>query len=101
MDEHAMIDLSALLLPLTLAACFLGGLLMGYTYFHALRATADLIVARGPPLLGLALILGRFGLLGSGFYVAVLAGGFALLAALTGFLFARGMMLHQTRSDNA
>ena len=47
MDERAMIDLAALPLSFTLPACFLGGLVLGYVYFRALRVTADLIVGQG------------------------------------------------------
>jgi hypothetical protein len=53
MDERAMIDLHLVPLPLILPACFLGGLVLGFAYFRALRTTADLIVG-GRPLLGLA-----------------------------------------------
>lgn len=100
MDERAMIDLTTLPLPVTLTVCFLGGLLLGFAYFRALRKTTDLIVGGGPMFLGLALTLGRLALLGAGFYVAVLAGGTALLAALAGVLCAKGLMLRQ-RGDAA
>ncbi len=93
-----MIDLSTLPLLVTLPVCFMGGLLLGYAYFRALRETANLIVSNGHPLLGLALTLGRLGLLGAGFYVAVLAGGLALLAALGGVLCAKTLMLRRIRS---
>jgi hypothetical protein len=101
MDERVMIDVSTLPLPLTLTVCFIGGLLLGFIYFRALRMTANLIVGGGQPILGLALTLGRLALLATGFYVAVLAGGFALLAALAGVLCAKGLMLRQTRRDSA
>ncbi len=97
MDERTMIDLSALPLPVILPVCFLGGLVLGYVYFRALRETADLIVSRGAPLLGLALTLGRLALLCAGFYLAVLAGGLALLTALAGVLGAKTLMLRQAR----
>ena len=97
MDERAMIDLAALPLFLTLPVFFIGGLLIGLVYFRALRLTADLIVGRGNPLLGLALALGRLALLGVGFYIAVLTGGLALLAALAGVLMAKFVMVRLTR----
>lgn len=97
MDERAMIDLEALPLSLTLPVSFIGGLLIGLVYFRALRLTADLIVGHGNPLLGLALALGRLALLGVGFYVAVLAGGLALLAALAGVLMAKFVMVRLAR----
>ena len=96
-----MIDLSALPLPVTLALCFLGGLLLGYAYFRALRKTTDLIVGGGSALLGLALTFGRLVLLGAGFYLAVLAGGFALLAALGGVLCAKALLLRQPKGLGA
>lgn len=97
MDEHAMIDLATVPLALTLPVCFVGGLVLGYGYFRALRQTANLIVIEGHPLLGLALTLGRLALLCTGFYLAVLAGGFALLAALAGVLVTKALMLRQAR----
>jgi F1F0 ATPase subunit 2 len=97
MDERAMIDLSTLPLPVTLPVCFLGGLVLGYIYFRAVRETANLIVTQGHPLLGLALTLGRMAVLCAGFYLAVQAGGLALLVALAGVLAAKALMLRQTR----
>ncbi len=101
MDERAMIGLQTVPLFLSIPACFVGGLVLGLAYFRAVRMTADLIVAGGRPLLGLALTLGRFGMLGLGFYGAVLAGGFALLAALAGVLCAKALMLGQIRGGSA
>jgi ATP synthase protein I len=101
MDERAMIDLAALPLPVTLTLCFSGGLLLGFAYFRAMRITADLIVGGGSALLGLALTVGRLFVLGAGFYLAVLAGGPALLAALAGFLCAKALMLRRTRESGA
>ncbi len=101
MDERAMIDLSILPLSVVLPVCFLGGLVLGYGYFLALRETARLIVSQGHPLLGLALTLGRLALLCAGFYLAVLEGGLALLAALVGVLAARTLMLRRTRRAEA
>ncbi|MCR8723805.1 ATP synthase subunit I [Frigidibacter sp. ROC022] len=92
-----MIDPATLPYTVTLPACFLGGLVLGYIYFRALRLTANLIVSHGHPLLGLALTFGRLALLGAGFYVAVLAGALALLAALAGVLGAKALMLRQYR----
>ncbi len=37
LDERRMIDLSAMPLHITLPACFLGGIVLGYAYFRALR----------------------------------------------------------------
>lgn len=101
MDERAMISLQTVPVFLSVPVCFIGGLALGFAYFHALRMTADLIVEGRRPLLGLALTLGRFGMLGLGFYGAVLAGGFALLAALAGVLCAKALMLGQTRGGSA
>jgi hypothetical protein len=99
MDERRMIDLSSLPLFITLPVCFIGGLFIGYGYFRALRATADLIVSEGQPLMAIALTLGRISLLVSGFFIAVLAGGLALLATLAGLLCARAVMVRQIRRD--
>jgi hypothetical protein len=99
MDERAMIDLSSVPLHIALPAFFLGGLLIGYGYFRALLETANLIVREGQPLLALALTLGRLSLLVTGFFIAVLAGGFALLATLAGVLCAKALMLARIRKD--
>ena len=95
MDERAMIDLSTLSLPVRLATCVLGGLLLGYAYFRALRKTTDLIMCGGSALLGLALTFGRMAMLAAGFYLAVLMGGSALLAALGGVLCSKALLLRQ------
>lgn len=92
-----MIDISALPLPVTLLFFFLGGLALGYVYFRAVRETANLIIGQGHPLLAMALTLGRLALLCAGFYLAVLAGGLALISALAGVLCVRAVMLRQTR----
>ncbi|WP_377278099.1 ATP synthase subunit I [Rhizobium sp. R86522] len=101
MDERTMIKLAIFPLPLLLALCFLGGLVLGYVYFRALRETANLIVSQGHPLLAMILTLGRLALLCAGFYLAVLAGGFALLAALAGVIGAKGLMLRHSRRASA
>ncbi|MBN2740399.1 MAG: hypothetical protein JXR35_05790 [Rhodobacteraceae bacterium] len=92
-----MSDLTAMPLPIILALCFLGGLALGYAYFRAMRSTAESIVRGGSPLLALALTLGRLALLVAGFYLAVLAGGLALLAALAGVLVTKSLMVRQAR----
>ena len=95
MDEHTMIDISTLPLFVILPICFLGGLFIGYGYFRALRETANLIVSGDQPLWVIALTLGRISLLATGFFIALLAGGIALLAAFTGVLCAKWIMLHR------
>jgi hypothetical protein len=70
---------------------------LGFAYFRILRITAEMLVMGGRPLLALALTFGRFVCLGAGFYVAVLAGGLALLAAFAGVLCAKSLMLRRTR----
>jgi hypothetical protein len=97
MDERTMIDLSTLPLLFTLPTSFLAGIFIGYGYFHALRATTNLIVREGQPLLALALTLGRLSLLATGFFIAVHVGGFALLAALAGVLCAKSLILYRMR----
>lgn len=93
LDERGMI--ADLPMTLSLPASFGGGIVLGFAYFWALRETARLIVNGGHPALALALALtlGRLGLIGAGFYVAVLAGGAALIAALAGVLVAKAVML--------
>jgi hypothetical protein len=95
MDERAMTDFSTLPLIVLLPVCFLGGLFVGYGYFRALRETARLLVNGGEPLRAIALTLGRISLLATGFFVAVLAGGLALLAALAGVLCAKWILLRR------
>ncbi len=96
-----MMELSTLPLPVAVVACFLGGLLLGYAYFRALRKTTDLIIGGGSALLGLALTFGRMAMLAVGFYLAVLMGGIALLAALGGVLCAKGLLLRQPQKAGA
>ncbi|MFQ3253552.1 MAG: hypothetical protein ACI9U6_001849 [Loktanella salsilacus] len=91
LDERGMI--ADLPMTLSVPASFGGGIVLGFAYFWALRETARLIVSGGHPALGLALTLGRLGLIGAVFYVAVLAGGAALIAALAGVLVAKAVML--------
>lgn len=94
-----MIDLSTLPLSLTLPVAFLGGLIGGYGYFRALHETTKLIFREGQPFLAVALTLGRVSVLITGFFVAVLAGGLALLAALAGLLCAKTLLLRRIRKD--
>ena len=97
MDERTMTYLSTLPLVILLPVCFLGGLFIGYGYFHALRETTNLIVGGGKPLRAIVLTLARISLLATGFFIAVLAGGLALLATLAGVLCARWIMLRNLR----
>jgi len=96
-----MTDLSTLSLFVLLPSFFLGGLFIGYGYFRALRETARLLVNGGEPLLAIALTLGRISLLATGFFVAVLSGGLALLAGFAGVLCARWIMLRGMREVQA
>jgi hypothetical protein len=73
------------------------GAFIGYGYFRALRETANLIVNGGEPLRAIALTLGRISLLATGFFIAVLLGGLALLAAFAGVLCAKWIMLPRMR----
>jgi hypothetical protein len=95
MDERTMTDLSNLSLIFLLPICFLGGLFIGYGYFRALRETANLIVGGGKPLRAIVLTLARISLLATGFFIAALAGGLALLAALAGVLCAKWIMVRR------
>jgi len=92
-----MTYLSSLPLVFLLPICFLGGLFIGWGYFRALRETANLIVGGGKPLRAIVLTLARISLLATGFFIAVLAGGLALLAALAGVLCAKWIMLRGMR----
>lgn len=96
-----MIDMSVLPLSLSVVICFVAGLLLGFAYFSAVRMTVNLVLNGGHPLLGLALTFGRFAGLAAGFYLAVLAGGLCLLAALAGVLCAKALILNQTRKVEA
>jgi hypothetical protein len=95
MDERAMTSFHTVPLFVALPVCFGGGLLLGFAYFRALRATADVLVKGDRPVLGLVLTLGRLFGLAAGLYVAVLVGGLALLAALAGVLCAKWIMLRK------
>ena len=95
MDERTMTALTPLPLIVLLPVCFLGGLFIGWGYFRALRETANLIVGGGKPLRAIVLTLARISLLTTGFFIAVLAGGLALLAALAGVLCAKWILLRR------
>ena len=97
MGERRMTYLSSLPLVFLLPICFLGGLFIGWGYFRALRETANLIVGGDKPLRAIVLTLARISLLATGFFIAVLAGGLALLAALAGVLCAKWIMLRGMR----
>jgi F1F0 ATPase subunit 2 len=97
MDERAMNMAQTFPLVLTLPLCFAGGLLLGFAYFRALHWTTTLIVNGGSPVLALSLSLGRLIMIGVGFYLAVLLGGLALLAALAGVLTMKAMILRHDR----
>lgn len=101
MDERAVTDWQALPLYVTLPGGFLAGLVLGFAYFRALRATVGLLVGGRHPLLGLALTLSRLAMLAAGFYLAVRVGGLALLAALAGVLCAKAVMLRRAREADA
>ncbi len=95
-----MTDLYNLSYLATLPAFFLCGLFVGNLYFSALRATANAIVTGGHPLLGLALTIVRFVILGIGLYAAVLSGSLSLLAELAGILCMRVLMFRQKSYQN-
>lgn len=88
-----------LFLPLTIALCFLGGLAVGYAYFSALQKTVDLFVSttNGHPIMGMVLTLGRFTFMALALYLAVLMGGFTLLAMLAGIVSAKSLMFRKIR----
>jgi hypothetical protein len=93
MDERTMIGPHPLPLLLALTLGFVGGLVLGGLFFHALRVTAALIVGGGSPLLGLALTMARFSLLGGALYLVALSGGPTLIAALAGVLCSKRLIL--------
>lgn len=84
-----------------LGVCFLGGVLLGYGYFRTLRMTVDVLIGGGAPLLGAALTLGRVAVLCVGLYLAVQAGGMALLAALAGLLATKTFVMARTRAEKS
>ncbi len=96
-----MIDPYILRTLMTLSACYIGGLLLGFGYFKALRLTTDLIVTNRQPIVGIAMTIGRLGLICTGFYAIVQIGALALLAALTGVLSAKALILRQIKRSGA
>lgn len=99
LDEREMMNVPFLHPAILLPVCFLGGLIIGFGYFRALQATTDLILRQGKPLLALALTLGRMSMLVTALYIAVLAGGPALLSAFGGVLCAKALMLYRVRQE--
>lgn len=94
-----MMDLAALPPAVLLPACFVGGVVIGHGYFRALRATTDMILKEGKPLMALTLTLGRMSMLATALFIAVLAGGLALLAAFAGVLCAKALTLYRVQRE--
>jgi len=97
MDERKMSDFFTLPLIMLLPVYFLGGVFIGYGYFHALRETVNLIVDGGNPLGAIILTLARISLMTAGFLIAALAGGLTLMAALAGVLCTKWFLLRKER----
>lgn len=92
--------MSATLSELLRAAAPFGllGALLGAGYFTALRRDVERYLAGAPLGSSLALHLGRLLLAGLAFALIAGAGPAALLGALAGFLFARGLALRLVRT---
>jgi hypothetical protein len=95
MDEHAMSTYLAGQWAMMVPAFFAGGVLLGYGYFRALHKTTDMLLGKGSMLLVLALTLARVAAIGMGFYLAVLVGAPALIAAFAGAMLGRALILRR------
>lgn len=84
------------ILPLALAVAA-AGLLVGLSYFAALRRTVQLYGANGNPLWPAALTIGR--MVGAAAFLVLAArlGALPLLAGFSGFILARAIALYAVR----
>lgn len=86
------VDLAQWLLA---AAVGLGGILFGLAYFAACRRSAGLFLRPGGRAAALALTLGRMACAVLLLWLAARQGALPLLAALAGFLVARGIAIRR------
>jgi hypothetical protein len=97
MDERIMMTPDQFQTAVVIAASLTGGTLLGLAYFAAVRRTADLIVSGRQTALAIGLVLGRMALLGGVFFWALQFGALALIAAATGVLIGRAIILRRSK----
>jgi hypothetical protein len=90
-----VIDAETVVFLGSLGVCFAAGLVLGVGYFYALRRSVAVFLGEGRLQFGLGLLVGRAGFMAAGLGLADGTGGGALLAALTGVLVARTLMLRR------
>lgn len=95
MDECTMMMSDPWLLLVTLPAGFATGVAVGLVYFRMVRATADLIVSGGRPILALALALVRLVAVVAVFAGALQLGVPCVVAVLAGVLVGRALTMRQ------
>ena len=87
----------AALMLLSLPAHLAAGIVLGVLYFRSLRWTARRFTAGGRATTTLALMIGRFVLLGGLLTLASLEGASPLLVMTLGVLIARFIVMHRVR----
>jgi NhaP-type Na+/H+ or K+/H+ antiporter len=81
-----------------LAACLVAGIALGAAYFFTLWRSARLLGEDGSATAAVALMAGRFALLGAALFLASLLGAGPLLAAALGVLIARFASMRRVRA---
>jgi F1F0 ATPase subunit 2 len=102
MDEQHMSfssldSLPAWAIPLSLAAHLTAGIVLGVLYFCSLWWNVCRFTGGGRATTTIALIIGRFALLGGLLMLASLEGALPLLMAALGVLIARSIIMHRVR----
>jgi F1F0 ATPase subunit 2 len=102
MDEQHMSfssldSLPAWAIPLSLAAHLAAGIVLGVLYFCSLWWNVCRFTGGGRATTTIALMIGRFALLGGLLMLASLEGALPLLMAAFGVLIARSIIMHRVR----
>jgi F1F0 ATPase subunit 2 len=102
MDEQHMSfssldSLPAWAIPLSLAAHLAAGIVLGILYFCSLWWNVRRFTGGGRATTIIALMIGRFALLGGLLMLASLEGALPLLMAALGVLIARSIIMHRVR----
>ena len=73
------------------------GIVLGLLYFRALLWNAESFASDGASLPGVALLVGRFGMLGFLLLLAALQGALPLLVSTLGLLIGRALLMRRVR----
>ena len=97
MSFSSLDSMPAWAIPLSLAAHLAGGIVLGVLYFCSLWWNVCRFTGGGRATTTIALMIGRFALLGGLLMLASLEGALPLLMAALGVLIARSIIMHRVR----